>query len=43
MKFGALLLLLLGSMHGVFTQVPITAFTERNIVEEDLGSGKSGI
>ncbi|KAK9974994.1 hypothetical protein ABG768_023058 [Culter alburnus] len=39
MKLGALLLLLLGSMHRVFTQVPITAFTERSAVEEDLGSG----
>ncbi|KAK7173133.1 hypothetical protein R3I93_003067 [Phoxinus phoxinus] len=39
MKLGALLLLLMGSMHGVFTQVPTTAFTERTAVEEDLGSG----
>jgi len=43
MKLEALLLLLLGSMHGVFTQVPITAFTERTAVEEDLGSGKRSI
>lgn len=40
MKLVLLLLLLLGSLQGVFTQVVTPAFTERTAVEEGLGSGK---
>lgn len=39
MKVGNVLLLFLGSLQEVFTQVPLTAFTEITTVEEDLGSG----
>ncbi|XP_016327804.1 uncharacterized protein LOC107677427 isoform X2 [Sinocyclocheilus anshuiensis] len=39
MKLGNLLLLFLGSLNVVFTRAPLTAFTERTAVEEDLGSG----
>ncbi|XP_073808372.1 zona pellucida sperm-binding protein 3 receptor isoform X2 [Danio rerio] len=39
MKLGVFLLLLLDFLQHVFAQLPITAFTERSLVEEGQGSG----